>query len=107
MWGRVALAAAIVAAVLGVAIGLVVVFAPTYTECQAVQLTPSGPVPPSPPVCVARSLWELHGRKGFPAPYGFLLAWSLAPILAVVGVIARVRRRASFGVALVGLALGH
>lgn len=32
--------------------------------------------------CRVASMWELQGLSGFPAPYGFILAWSLAPFLA-------------------------
>ena len=34
-------------------------------------------------VCRQTSMWELQGSSGFPAPYLFIVVWSLAPILGL------------------------
>jgi len=66
--------------VTGFAAGLFLVFGPTYTGCQSPVITASGAVIGN-EVCRQASMWELQGLSGFPAPYLFIVVWSLAPFL--------------------------
>ena len=66
--------------VTGIAAGLYLVFGPTYTGCQSPVITSTGAVIAR-EVCRQASMWELQGFSGFPAPYLFIVVWSLAPIL--------------------------
>lgn len=66
--------------VTGTAAGLYQVFGPTYAGCQSPVITSTGDVIGR-EVCRQASMWELQGSSGFPAPYLFIIIWSLAPIL--------------------------
>ena len=66
--------------VTGIGTGLLLVLGPTYTGCQSPVITASGAVIGS-EVCRQASMWELQGLSGFPAPYLFIVVWSLAPFL--------------------------
>lgn len=66
--------------VTGIATGLFLVFGPTYTECRSPLITAGGPAIGS-EVCGQSSMWQLQGLSGFPAPYLFIVVWSLAPII--------------------------
>ena len=66
--------------VTGIAAGLYLVFGPTYTGCQSPVITSTGAVIGR-EVCRQASMWELQGFSGFPAPYLFIIVWSLAPFL--------------------------
>ena len=65
----------------GIATGIYLVFGPTYTSCQSPTITANGATIGT-EVCHTGSMWQLQGLSGFPAPYGFILLWSLAPLLA-------------------------
>lgn len=69
------------AAALGVAGGVILVFAPTGTRCTVTQVIGATP---SPTVCEQVSMWQTQGAAGWPAPYAFVLAWSLAPLTSAI-----------------------
>lgn len=66
----------------GIATGIYLVFGPTYTDCQSPTITTNGATIGT-EVCHTASMWQLQGLSGFPAPYGFILLWSFAPLLAL------------------------
>lgn len=66
--------------VTGIAAGLYLVFGPTYTGCQSAVITSTGAAIGS-QVCRQASMWQLQGFSGFPAPYVFIIVWSLVPII--------------------------
>jgi hypothetical protein len=68
--------------VAGIGAGLYLVFGPTYTGCRSPIITSTGAVIGH-EVCRQASMWELQGVSGFPAPYLFIVVWSLAPILGL------------------------
>lgn len=65
----------------GIATGIYLVFGPTYTACQSPTITTNGATIGT-EVCHTESMWQLQGLSGFPAPYAFIVLWSLAPLLA-------------------------
>jgi hypothetical protein len=69
--------------VTGIGAGLYLVFGPTYVGCRSPIITSTGAVIGR-EVCHQASMWELQGFSGFPAPYLFIIIWSLAPILGFV-----------------------
>jgi hypothetical protein len=88
--------------VAGVATGTYLVLGPTYTECQSPTIT-SGGAAIGAETCRTASMWQIQRTSGFPAPYGFILLWSLAPFLAFIA--AWLAPRPGSRIALGGLAL--
>lgn len=82
---RVARGAAFVAAVLGVAIGLLFVLAPLNSYCQmTITGGPAAGATPGPTICGQQALWQ--AQPIFPMPFFAILVWSLAPLVSYVGV---------------------
>jgi hypothetical protein len=97
--------AAFVSAVIGVAVGLLFLFAPIQGYCMStITATPPppgvSPGPPAPAVttCGVEALWQR--QPIFPMPFFAVLVWSLGPSVAYYGVRLRVRGRRSAGAAL-------
>jgi hypothetical protein len=98
---RVARFASTLAAALGIAIGLFMLFGPTYTGCRIEMTAPPTPgaiATQSPLVCGTKSLVEV--QPIWPMPLLAILGWSLAPVVSLVGVRRALARR-SPGLALV------
>lgn len=70
------------AAALALAGGVILVFAPAGTRCTVTHVIGATP---SPTVCEQVSMWQMQGTAGWPAPYAFVLAWSLAPLTSAIG----------------------
>ena len=83
-------------AAIGLAIGLVFLFGPTYGYCES-QISETAPPPghiaapatAGPQVCGTRALWQV--QPIFPMPLLAIAVWSLAPSLGYAG--ARMRAR--------------
>jgi len=86
----------------GITLGLVILFGPTYTICSSGSIGPNQT--PGPTVCHSEGLVVTQRDSLFPAPLLWILMWSLAPLLAVVGVRFREDGTAE-GSWLIGLAL--
>ncbi len=80
---RFARAASWLALAIALGYGLFFVFGPTYAYCTLGPVRPGETTPPQ--RCGSASFLEAQGDHLFPA-LAFIAAWSLAPILAVVGV---------------------
>src|SRR2546421_7040787 len=87
---------------LGIAYGIFILFGPTYTICSSESIGPNQT--PGPTICRSESLVVTQRDSLFPAPLLWILMWSLAPVLALVGVRFREDGTAE-GSWLVGLAL--
>jgi len=89
--------AAFVSAAIGIAVGLLFLFAPIQGYCMSsasatappLGATPGPPVTFGPQVCGSEALWQR--QPIFPMPFFAVLVWSLAPAIAYVGVRLRVR----------------
>ena len=96
--------AAFVAAVLGLAMGLLFLFAPIHGGCitSATSTMPGQIATPGPTVCTNESL--VDRQPVWPLPFLAVVVWSVAPLLSYIGV----RRRmtgASGGTGLILAAL--
>jgi hypothetical protein len=89
---------------LGIGIGAVMLFGPTYSGCEThMSAPPPGQIAmPGPTVCYTKSLVEV--QPVWPLPLIPILVWSLAPTLAYIGVRRRLAGR-RLGSALVVTAL--
>jgi len=96
--------AAFVAAVLGVTMGLLFLFAPIQGSCMttATSTVPGQIATPGPTVCSSQSLIE--AQPIWPMPFIAIAIWSLAPLISYFGVRRRMAGR-SGGNALIILAL--
>ncbi len=90
--------ATFVSAAIGIAVGVLFLFAPTYGYCQnsVSQTAPppgvtAAPATFGPEVCGREALWQV--QPIFPMPFLAVLVWSLAPALGYLGT----RMRASSG----------
>jgi len=88
--------AAFVSAAIGIAVGLLFLFAPIQGYCMSTisaTAPPPGvtPGPPAPAVttCGFEALWQR--QPIFPLPFFAVLVWSIAPSIAYLGVRFRVR----------------
>ena len=78
--------AAVVTAVLGVATGIALVFAPLGSRCTATtSARPGEPASLEPMRCEPSRLFDVQS-EWWPMPALALIVWSAAPLLAVVGV---------------------
>ena len=95
--------AAFVAAVLGVAIGLLFLFAPIQGGCMttATSTVPGQTATPGPTICTNESL--VQRQPIWPLPFLAVAVWSVAPVLSYVGV--RRRMAGQGGTALIIIAL--
>lgn len=96
--------AAFVAAVLGIAIGLLFLFAPIQGYCRvtATSTVPGQIATPGPTICERTSLFQ--SQPIWPLPFLAVAVWSVAPLISYVGVRRRMAGRGS-GIALIVLAL--
>jgi len=99
---RIARTLSFLALAIGIAYGLFILFGPTYTICSSGSIGPNQT--PGPTVCHNESLVVTQRDSLFPAPLLWILMWSLAPVLGVVGVRFREDGTAE-GSWLIGLAL--
>ena len=101
---RLARTLALLTVALGLATGLYLLFGPTYSGCEIHQVIPTTGATPAPQVstCFTKSLIEV--QPIWPLPLVPILVWSLAPLLAFLGVRRRIAGR-SFGTALIVVAL--
>lgn len=80
--------ASLITAALGVATGVFVLFGPTYTRCSFATIGQTGIGQPvqtlTPARCDTMSL--VQSQSVWPMPLLALVLWSLAPLLAVLGV---------------------
>ncbi|MFN2520552.1 MAG: hypothetical protein ABR525_05860 [Candidatus Limnocylindria bacterium] len=91
---RVARVCSALAAALAIAYGLVFVFGPTGTRCEAAVARPGQPPPtPDRARCYHTSLIQVQGDHLFPALL-FIGLWSAAPLAAFLGVWIGGRRTA-------------
>src|SRR5437773_1614796 len=88
--------AAFVSAAIGIAVGLLFLFAPIQGYCMStITATPpppgatAGPPAQSVTTCGFEALWQ--SQPIFPMPFFAVLVWSLAPTVAYIGVRLRVR----------------
>jgi hypothetical protein len=95
--------AAFVAAVLGVAMGLLFLFAPIHGGCMttATSTVPGQIATPGPTICTNESL--VQRQPIWPMPFLAVAVWSVAPLISYVGV--RRRFAGQGGTALIILAL--
>lgn len=87
---------------IGVIYGTGLLFGPFFIGCTVTAVAPGQT--PTPAVCRGSSLIEVQGDHLFPAPLLWIVMWSLAPALAVVGVWMRERGHAG-AIPLIVLAL--
>src|SRR5712691_12661909 len=87
---------------IGIAYGIFILLGPTSTICSSGSIGPNQT--PGPTICHGQSLVVTQRDNLFPAPLLWILMWSLAPVLAVVGVRFRVDGTAE-GSWFIGLAL--
>ena len=78
---RAARFAPVLALLLGMTLGVWILFGPTYTSCSVT----AAPGQPEAQECHAENLITAQGGDLFPAPLLWIAAWSLAPVLAVIG----------------------
>ena len=91
---RVARSCSALAAALSVAYGLLFVFGPTGTTCETGAVRPGeSPATPDPASCHHTSLIQAQSDHLFPALL-FIALWSVAPVLAFIGVWSGGRRTA-------------
>ncbi|HEY8824728.1 MAG TPA: hypothetical protein VIP07_07555 [Candidatus Limnocylindria bacterium] len=82
---RIARLASLLALVAGVILGWGLLFGPFFYGCTTTAVAPGQAAAPQ--VCSGSSLIEVQGSDHlFPAPLLWILMWSLAPALAVIGV---------------------
>ncbi|HJW50191.1 MAG TPA: hypothetical protein VJ726_12315 [Candidatus Limnocylindria bacterium] len=96
--------AAFVAAVLGVAMGLLFLFAPIPGSCRvtATSTVPGQIATLGPTICTRESLVAL--QRIWPLPFLAVAVWSVAPLISYVGVRRKMAGQSS-GTALIILAL--
>lgn len=96
--------AAFVVAVLGIAMGLLFLFAPIQGSCMttATSTVPGQIAAPGPTICTNESL--ASRQPIWPLPFLAVAVWSVAPLIGYVGVRRRMAGDAS-GTALIILAL--
>jgi hypothetical protein len=96
--------AAFVAAVLGVAMGLLFLFAPIQGSCRvtATSTVPGQVATPGPTICERTSLFQ--SQPIWPLPFLAVAVWSVAPLISYVGVRRKMAGQDS-GTALIVLAL--
>jgi hypothetical protein len=101
---RLAERAAFVTAVLGLAMGLLFLFAPIqgYCKTSATSAQPGVPATPGPTICGQQSL--VQAQPIWPMPFLAVAVWSAAPLIGYVGVRRRVAGQ-NGGTALLVLAL--
>ena len=97
---RVARFTPVLALLLGVTLGVWILFGPTYTSCS---VTAAPGQPQTAEECHSENLIAAQGGDLFPAPLLWIVAWSLAPALAVIGT--RTASRTS-ALVLTGVAFG-
>lgn len=83
---RIARIASLLALAAGITLGAAILFAPFYYGCSSGAVAPGQT--PGPPSCGSASLVQTQ-RELFPLPVLAIAAWSLAPVLAVIGVHGR------------------
>jgi hypothetical protein len=88
---RIARVASLLALAAGVILGWGILFGPFFYGCTTTAVAPGQP--PAPQVCRGSSLIEVQGNDLFPAPLLWIIMWSLAPALAVIGVWLSARPR--------------
>ena len=71
----------VLALLLGVTLGVWILFGPTYTSCSVT----AAPGQPGAQECHSENLIAAQGDDLFPAPLLWIAAWSLAPALALIG----------------------
>ena len=71
----------VLALLLGVTLGVWILFGPTYTSCSLTTI----PGQSDAEECHSENLIAAQGGDLFPAPLLWIAGWSLAPVLAVVG----------------------
>jgi len=81
---RIARVASVLALAAGVILGWGILFGPFFYGCTSTTVAPDQT--PTPQVCRGSSLIEVQGSDLFPAPLLWIIMWSLAPLLAVLGV---------------------
>src|SRR2546428_5988562 len=89
---RIARVASVLALAAGVILGWAILCGPFFYGCTSTAVAPDQT--PAPQVCRGSSLIEVQGSDLFPAPLLWILMWSLAPLLAVIGVWLSRRPRA-------------
>jgi hypothetical protein len=96
--------AAFVAAVLGVSMGLLFLFAPIQGSCRvtATSTVPGQVATPGPTICERSSLFQ--SQPIWPLPFLAVAVWSVAPLISYVGVRRKMAGQGS-GTALIVLAL--
>ena len=97
--------AAFVAAVLGVAMGLLFLFAPIQGSCMttATSTVPGQIATPGPTICTNESL--VQRQPIWPLPFLAVAVWSLAPVLSYVGVRRRMAGQGSTARIIIALVL--
>ena len=87
--------AAFVAAVLGIAMGLLFLFAPIQGGCRvtATSTVPGQIATPGPTICTNESL--VQRQSIWPLPFLAVAVWSVAPLLSYVGVRRRMAGQGS------------
>ena len=96
---------AFVAAVLGITMGLLFLFAPIHGGCMttATSTVPGQIATPGPTICTNESL--VQRQPIWPLPFLAVAAWSVAPLLSYVGVRRRMAGHGGTGLIILALVL--
>jgi hypothetical protein len=81
---RIARVSSLLSLAAGIILGWGILFGPFFYGCTSTAVAPGQT--PAPQICRGSSLIEVQGNDLFPAPLLWILMWSLAPVLAVIGV---------------------
>jgi len=90
---RIARVSSLLSLAAGIILGWGILFGPFFYGCSTTAVSPGQT--PGPQICRGSSLVEVQGNDLFPAPLLWILMWSLAPLLAVIGVWLSARPRTS------------
>src|SRR5216117_3601006 len=88
---RIARVASVLALAAGLILGWGILFGPFFYGCTTTAVAPGAAQGSE--ICRGSSLIEVQGSDLFPAPLLWIVMWSLAPLLAVVGVWLSARPR--------------
>jgi len=86
-----AIVGAVLVAALGIAVGLIFLFAPLGTSCTVTATAPAPGVIAAPGVEECQSQSVVQMQPVWPMPLLAIIVWSLAPSMTAIGLIRRLR----------------